>query len=168
MTHFVYIWRDCVRKMYYIGSHSGKMSDGYVSSSRWFNGEYRFRPTDFKRRIIKCFDTRADAQRYEMFLLSLIPGCSFGVRYYNIKTGKPKGTIAWNKGKRGVYSDSRLKSQSDKMKGNKSNTGKPQPHSANNGRVGAKKLSITATGRKQVVRNGKRTWAYVGDVDYPG
>ena len=164
--HFVYVWRDDSRKMYYIGSHSGDVTDGYVSSSRWLNSEYRFRPTDFRRRIVRYFNAREDAQCYEMFLLSLISYGLFGVKYYNLKTGKPKGTIAWNKGKRGVYSESRLKSQSNKMKGNKSNTGKPQPHASNNGKVGAKKLS--ATGRKKVVRNGKRTWAYVGDADYPG
>jgi hypothetical protein len=30
-----------------------------------------------------------------------------------------------------------------------------------------KALSATATGRKSVIRNGKRTWAYLGDEDYP-
>ena len=168
MIHFVYIWMDKVRKMFYVGSHSGSIDDGYVSSSRWLNYEIRYRPTDFKRRIIKIFATRSEAQQYEMFLLSLVTYSQFGVKYYNLKTGKPRGSVAWNKGKTGMYTDDRLSSQSQKMMGNKSNTGKPQPHAADNGRRGAAKLAAKAKGRRRVTRDGKVTWAYPTDSDYPG
>lgn len=56
--------------------------------------------------------------------------------------GRPKGCTPWNKGV-------------------------PNPLSAANGRRGAKKLSKTATGRKKVIRDGRTTWAYPTDPDYP-
>lgn len=45
--------------------------------------------------------------------------------------------------------------------------GKQNPKSAENGRNGAKKQSERCTGRKVVYRDGKRTYAYPGDEDYP-
>lgn len=32
-TGFVYIWRDRKNKMFYIGSHMGKLDDGYIGSN---------------------------------------------------------------------------------------------------------------------------------------
>jgi len=50
----------------------------------------------------------------------------------------------------------RPKSAQTRAAMSKAALGKPKPA-----------LSITATGRKWVTRNGKRTWAYPKDLDYP-
>ena len=47
------------------------------------------------------------------------------------------------------------------------NKGMQNPRSAKNGKAGAAKQSMKVLGRKIVFRNGKRTWAYPGDSDYP-
>jgi hypothetical protein len=49
---FVYIWFDCKRKMYYIGSHMGAINDGYTCSSNRMRNTYRKRPTTFKRKVL--------------------------------------------------------------------------------------------------------------------
>ncbi len=99
MQYFTYIWLDKNRKMYYIGMHEGYIDDNYISSSRWFNGEYNFRPSDFTKKILKLFNTRTEALQEEARLLSMINEHEFGKKYYNIKTGRKKGTPASNKGK---------------------------------------------------------------------
>lgn len=43
---FVYLWYDTYRKMYYIGSHWGTESDGYVCSSRRMKFAYKKRPAN--------------------------------------------------------------------------------------------------------------------------
>lgn len=85
--------------MFYIGMHEGTPKDGYVSSSRWFNGEQQFRPNDFIRKILKIFNNRASAVKEEARLLSMIKESEYGNRYYNLKSGRKKGTPASNKGK---------------------------------------------------------------------
>ena len=62
MTHFVYMWFDKSRKMFYVGMHSGDIDDGYISSSSWLSAEVRYRPHDFKRRIIKTHTTKTEAK----------------------------------------------------------------------------------------------------------
>ncbi len=161
MQHFVYMWFDRARKMFYVGSHSGSVDDGYVSSSRWLSGEVRYRPADFKRRVIKFFDTKHEAQIYEGYLLTLIQPLEFGTKYYNMKQGKPSGTPSWNSGKTGVYTEETLQKMSNKKLGNRSNTGKSMPRSAENGKKGAAKLSAAVTGRKKFLKpNGTWTWVY--------
>lgn len=165
--HFVYIWYDKSRKMFYIGKHSGNITDGYISSNRWFNGEFRYRPNDFKRRIIKLCESENEAQQIEGKLLSLISASEWGRKYYNTKQGKPKGIAPWNKGKTNCYSKETRQKISDARKGKPTTKGRPNPISAENGRKGAKKLSHIATGRKRIVRDQKTTWAYPSDPDYP-
>lgn len=99
MQYFTYIWIDTSRKMFYIGMHEGYIGDNYTSSSRWFNGEHQYRPNDFKRKILKLFNDRPSARKEEARLLALINEHEYGTRYYNLKTGRPKGTPASNKGK---------------------------------------------------------------------
>jgi hypothetical protein len=85
--------------MFYVGMHDGNIADGYVSSSRWFNGEHQYRPNDFKRKIIKTFNDRESARKEETRLLHMIKEFEFGKKYYNLKNGRPTGTPASNKGK---------------------------------------------------------------------
>ena len=99
MQHFLYIWHDKRRRMFYVGIHDGDIADGYVSSSRWFNGEHQYRPYDFKRKIIKTFNDRESARKEEVRLLRMIKESEFGKKYYNLKNGRPTGTPASNKGK---------------------------------------------------------------------
>ena len=117
MQHFVYLWYDTTRKMYYIGQHSGKLNDLYTSSSRWLSGEIRYRPKEFKRRIIKMFSTKHEAQVYEGYLLTLIKPDKFGLKYYNLKHGAPKGTLPWNTGRYNVYTQETLEKMSNAKKG---------------------------------------------------
>lgn len=182
MIHFVYIWLDKTRKMFYIGSHSGELEDGYLSSSRWLSGEIRYRPLDFKRRVIKVCVSREEAIQLEYDLISKILDGEFGTKYYNIKSGRKKGCVAWNKGgtskRKGVpllyhrgrsswnkgipMSDEAKQNLSAKNKGKEAwNKGVHNSKSADNGRRGASKLAQTVTGRKREYReDGTWFWRY--------
>lgn len=70
--------------MYYVGSHWGSVDDGYVCSSPWMKRAYRRRPHDFKRRVLKYFDTRGAMVDEENRLLSSIRDEELGVKYYNL------------------------------------------------------------------------------------
>jgi hypothetical protein len=81
---FIYIWKD--RKgtgRYYIGAHWGTEDDGYICSSRIMREAYRRRPQDFRRRILKKFDTREEMFKEEYRLLNLIKPEELGAKYYN-------------------------------------------------------------------------------------
>lgn len=162
MTHFVYMWFDKSRKMFYVGMHSGDIDDGYISSSSWLSAEVRYRPHDFKRRIIKTHTTKTEAKMHEGKLLSLIKDHEFGSKYYNYKHGKPKGTKPWNAGKTNAYSQSTLEKMSKAKVGKQSPTkGMTMSKSAENGRKSASKLSAKTTGRKRkYLPDGTWTWEY--------
>lgn len=81
---FVYIWYDCKRKMYYIGSHWGTENDGYICSSNRMRDAYKRRPKDFKRRIIKRVEDRSILLQSEYNYLSLIEKQELGKKYYNL------------------------------------------------------------------------------------
>ena len=116
---FVYIWHDLTRKKYYIGSHYGAASDGYVCSNKWMLAAYKKRPTDFRRRIIGWLleDSKEQLLVMEQKWLDLIPDeqlsnsssvSSNTARYYNHKKlargGSHKGhkkavrSSSWNAG----------------------------------------------------------------------
>lgn len=167
---FIYIWRDSERGMYYIGSHDGNEDDGYISSSRWFNGEQRFRPQCFRRRILKRVLVR-DLRAEEHALLSKIKDTEFGIRYYNLKSGRPKGSAPWNTGKEMSAEYCNSIKEGLKAKGPRLSwcPVKPKPDKiiapltgANNGKRSAAKQSKTVMGRKMAIVNGKRTWIYPG------
>lgn len=120
MQYFLYIWHDKCRKMFYVGMHEGHINDNYVSSSRWFNGEYQYRTKDFKRKIIKIFNDRKSARKEEARFLRMIKESEFGKKYYNLKNGRPAGTPASNKGKP-MSLEQRKKLSLAKL-------GKPSPH----------------------------------------
>ncbi len=161
-VHFVYMWFDKARKMFYVGQHSGSYDDQYTSSSRWLAGEIKYRPKDFKRRIIKSFNTKHEAQLYEGYLLTLISETEWGVKYYNSKQGKPKGIKPWNAGKSDIYSQETIEKMSNAKLGKTSPTkGMTMSKSADNGRKSAAKISAKVTGRKLATReDGTRYWVY--------
>ena len=83
---FVYIWFDKYRKMYYIGSHWGKIEDGYICSSNRMRDAYRRRPNDFKRRVLKTnISDRKETLIEEHKWLSLIEQENLGTKYYNLR-----------------------------------------------------------------------------------
>ena len=81
---FVYIWRDCKHKRYYIGSHWGAIDDGYICSSAWMKKAFKRRPKDFKRRILTLTDSRLLLLVEEQRWLSLTKANEIGVKYYNL------------------------------------------------------------------------------------
>lgn len=81
---FVYIWYDRKHKRYYIGSHWGTETDGYICSSNWMRDSYKRRPTDFKRKIIKIINDRKQLLIEEYKYLSLIKEEELGKKYYNL------------------------------------------------------------------------------------
>ena len=121
MQCFLYIWHDKRRKMFYVGMHEGNITDNYISSSRWFNGEHQYRPNDFKRKIIKTFNDRKTARKEEARVLRMIKESEFGKKYYNLKNGRPSGSEPWNKGKKNIYSQETLQKMSIARKGKPSN-----------------------------------------------
>lgn len=121
MQYFLYIWHDKCRKMFYVGMHEGNITDGYISSSRWFNGEHQYRTNDFRRKIIKTFNDRKSARKEEARILRMIKESEFGKKYYNLKNGRPSGSEPWNKGKKNIYSQETLQKMSVAKKGKPSN-----------------------------------------------
>lgn len=86
---FVYIWRDCKHNRYYLGSHWGTETDGYVCSSRWMKKTYKRRPQDFKRKIlVKIYSTKKQLLEQEYKWLSLISDEELGKKYYNFTKHK--------------------------------------------------------------------------------
>jgi group I intron endonuclease len=49
---FVYCWTDTANQKLYVGSHKGKIDDGYICSSKIMKEEYVKRPNDFVRQIV--------------------------------------------------------------------------------------------------------------------
>lgn len=85
---FVYIWRDRKHSKYYIGSHWGHESDGYVCSSHYMIRAKTRRPDDFKRRILKkIYTNKKDLLLEEYKWLSLIKEDELGEKYYNLVNG---------------------------------------------------------------------------------
>jgi hypothetical protein len=133
MYYFVYLWFDKSRKMFYVGSHQGDPSDGYISSSPWFNGEYQYRSKDFKRRILSFHKNKTEMFKEEYRLISSFSLHEFGNKYYNLRCSRldgkvsditrrriseaTKGRIPWNKGIQAPYSKEAIKKMSESKKG---------------------------------------------------
>ena len=81
---FVYIWFDRKHKRFYIGSHWGSETDGYVCSSVWMRNAYKRRPQDFRRRVIKSNIQRGDLIREEQYWLDMVTVGEIGTKYYNL------------------------------------------------------------------------------------
>lgn len=85
---FIYIWFDKRRKMFYVGSHWGTETDGYICSSNRMRDAYRRRPQDFKRRIISNNISRDTLLEEEHKWLSLMNDKELGKKYYNLRKHK--------------------------------------------------------------------------------
>ncbi len=116
---FVYIWRDCKNNMFYIGSHVGKLDDGYVGSNTRLKRAYRKRPKDFIRRILYfCYEkSREKLLKKEAYWLSMIKVEELGKKYYNLKRVARGGNLLEN------YTKEQKENYSNKLK-KSANTGK--------------------------------------------
>ena len=85
MIGFVYIWRDRKHNRYYVGSHWGRIDDGYVCSSAWMKRAYRLRPEDFKRRILEVVNDRSILTEREHRWLQMMKKEELKTRYYNLR-----------------------------------------------------------------------------------
>ena len=96
---FVYLWYDRRRHMFYVGSHQGRLDDGYICGSKWMRQAYRKRPNDFKRRILSMLlaYNRELLFAEEKKWLDLIKENELGKRYYNINRVAGGEYIYWKK-----------------------------------------------------------------------
>ena len=94
---FVYIWFDRKHKRYYIGCHWGNVNDGYICSSSWMKKAYKYRPQDFKRRILKTNINKEELLQEEYHFLKLIKKEELGIRYYNLRNNLWE---SWSLGKK--------------------------------------------------------------------
>lgn len=85
---FIYVWYDNKSKMYYIGSHWGTESDGYICSSNRMRNAYRRRPQDFNRRVVSTNISKEKLLEEEHKWLDMIPDEQLGKRYYNLRKHK--------------------------------------------------------------------------------
>lgn len=87
------MWYDKKRKWFCLGSHFGKIDDGYITGTGFMRKAYEKRPQDFKRRILQYLNdgTPRDLQVMEQQWLDLIKEAELcqtrnrNVRYYNQK-----------------------------------------------------------------------------------
>jgi hypothetical protein len=110
---FIYIWYDKKHKKYYVGRHWGTEVDGYVCSSNNMRHNYRYRPHDFKRRIIKKIYDKDLLVEEEQRYLNMIKPEECKIKYYNVSL---KSNVPTMRGKK--------HSKETKEKIRQSNTGK--------------------------------------------
>lgn len=85
MIGFTYLWRDRRDHRFYLGSHVGTFDENYISGSEVFLNEYKRRPEDFRRRILRCFEDGdwEQVRQEEARLLAMLRPKKLGGRYYN-------------------------------------------------------------------------------------
>lgn len=86
---------DTKNQMFYIGSHMGRIDDGYIGSSVRLLRAYKKRPLDFKRRILwfSQENSKKKLQEKEQAWLNLIKVNELGTKYYNLKRVASGGNI---------------------------------------------------------------------------
>lgn len=83
---FVYLWFDRKHQRFYIGSHWGTETDGYICSSKWMRDAYRYRSDDFRRKILTTnIGNRKLTLIEEHRWLSMIKKSELGSKYYNLQ-----------------------------------------------------------------------------------
>jgi transposase len=82
--------------MYYIGSHKGKITDGYKGSGKYFKNAYKRNPENFKRRILEyTFVDQQDLFKHEQYWIDFIKDDELGEKYYNLKNIADGGPIMY-------------------------------------------------------------------------
>lgn len=88
---FVYLWFDTKHKKYIIGSHHGRLEDGYTTTTggKHVQNIFKSRPSTMKRRILE-YNTEVNdylyTQELEQKWLDKRPNISNSKRYYNQKS----------------------------------------------------------------------------------
>lgn len=86
---FVYIWHDTKHSKFLIGSHHGKVDDGYITSTggKYVQNIFTSRPETMNRRILEyCYiDDYRETQKLEQKWLDLRPNIALNSKYYNQK-----------------------------------------------------------------------------------
>lgn len=143
---FVYLWFDRHRKMFYLGSHKGRIDDGYTGSGRRFISHYNSRPEDFKRRILEYVIGDLDLLRArEEAWLSLIKPSELNVRYMNQKL-----TATGGAGPRSIITRAKI---------SKSSTGVPKWNIAQRKAISLRQIGVPKSNGPACSRakKGKRT-----------
>lgn len=107
---FIYIWFDTIKRKFCVGSHYGKIDDGYVTSTGYMMRAYKKRPETFKRKILEYVltDDKVEIFKQEQKWLDKIKDEELTTKYYNFKKaaagGNGKANLGnskcggWNKG----------------------------------------------------------------------
>jgi hypothetical protein len=92
---FIYLWFDTKRKKFYLGSHLGSLTDGYIGSNNKLLAKYKSRPETFKRKILESHKNITSKQllQREQYWLNMIKHNELNVRYYNEKNVASGGDI---------------------------------------------------------------------------
>jgi group I intron endonuclease len=93
---FVYLWKDIKNNKFYLGSHQGRLDDGYVGSgSPHFKNAYAKRPETFRRRILETlnFEVHKELRIREEYWLAMVKLEELGNKYYNLKRYAGGGDI---------------------------------------------------------------------------
>ena len=93
---FIYLWKDTKNNKFYLGSHQGRLDDGYVGSgSPHFKNAYAKRPETFRRRILETlnFEVHKELRIREEYWLSMVKTEELGNKYYNLKRYAGGGDI---------------------------------------------------------------------------
>jgi len=95
---FVYLWFDSDKRMFYIGSHSGSIDDGYLGSGIRFMRAYNKRPQSFRRKVIEyIIGNKYDVLKSEQRWLDCIKDTELNSKYYNQKKFATGGSVAGRK-----------------------------------------------------------------------
>lgn len=93
---FVYCWTDTVNQKLYVGSHKGKIDDGYICSSKIMKEEYIKRPDDFVRQIV-AIGKLIDIRKLESKILQSVNARS-DANFYNKHENDGFYFDGWKKG----------------------------------------------------------------------
>lgn len=146
---FIYLWFDRKHKKYYVGRHWGAIDDGYICSSPNMRNNLKYRPSDFKRRIVSyVYTSKNDLVLEEQRWLDKIKKEELGVRYYNkTKSATTPSTLGFRH------------SEESKRKSSISNTGKKRSESTKeaNRQASIKQFSDPEQ-RKKTSETVKKLW----------
>jgi len=150
---FVYIWFDKRDYRFYLGYSNGKKQN-YICSSKYMIKEYKERPNDFKRRIIKK-GTKKEMALLEKELLDKRKHL-FGSRYYNQVANFPLGMIEWHNRNPGFFAGEKNPNYGN----NWSDEIKQKIGAANKGKKRSKevKLKLSLLARKAFATGKRVQW----------
>ena len=133
--HMVYETSNTVNDITYIGVHStNDLEDSYLGSGLLLlKAIKKYGKDKFTRKIIKLFDNRQAAYDYEESIVTedmiksrvyynrAVGGCGgyIGEEAIERMRETKRGSIPWNKGKTGIYTQETLDSMSAKLRGRK-------------------------------------------------